>query len=70
MQPNGRVASVGEGRLGAVEVMPTAVAVRAKRCEDNNPKREICKSGVLHEAGAVCCEGVLQATHRLEKLLK
>lgn len=51
VQLNGRVASVGEGRLGAVEVMPTAVVVRAKRCEDNNPSREICKSGVLHEAG-------------------
>lgn len=61
---------MGEGRLGAVEVIPTAVVARAERCEDNNPNWEICKSGALHQGGSVYCEGVLQSTHNLEKLLK
>lgn len=54
---------MGEGRLGAV-------VARAERYEDNNPNWEICKLGALHEGGSVYCEGVLQSTHKLEKLLK
>lgn len=57
------------GQAAAVEVMPAAVA-RAERCEDNNPIREICKSGALREAWSACCEGVLQCTLRLENLPK
>lgn len=43
------------------------MVVRAERCEDNSPKGEICKAGVLYEAGSVWCEGVLRSAQKLKK---
>lgn len=51
VHPNGRVAEVGEGRLGAVEVMPTGVVARAERCEDNNPTGRYASQGCFMRLG-------------------
>lgn len=65
MLPEVRAEYVGERGWHGEEVM--VVVVRAERCEDNSPKGEICKAGVLYEAGSAWCEGVLCSTPKLKK---